>query len=796
MQQGAHSAVDDVAIEGISPGGRRTLRVACRRRPTIGRSEESTVKLFADFLEALANDPVSHISGRARLGLAISAPFGPASELATLTEMARRQPDHAMFVTAVNAQGAHSNQVRARLQNVFDLVGAAETYRGNPPQGEDRIALLTWQLLQALFVIELQLEGDVAPGRTNLVARLTALTGDASRAEDLRLRLVSIAGAQEIRAGAYARPMLRRDLRSFGLLAEAADFVRARPQMGLLESELRARTSSSLKLPGTGEEFSIDRSVAVEELVQLIMNSPTGSTIVVRGEPDVGKSAVALRAVDSIRSTGGVALVASLRDLPPAVVDLRAAFEMGPGELFAAAPSAPTSAFVLDGAEVIQECDCQSSGALVRAAAASGITTILVVRDDAADSLRNHLRGAGIDQPLEFLVSPLAPDEIAALARAVPALARVTADARAAWLLRRIGLVDLLLRAVQIGIPMPTSLSSEAEIFSIVWSGLIRRGEATIVGVSPDDREAAVIEVARAVLTGQPAQVVAGAALSSLRSDGVLLSRKASATWEKGDRFASDVLRDFATARLLLQSGLKMLADADAPRWTVRAARLFAQAQLAQAVLSPGGTASVAWERLRIEFADLSGNHGQRWTEVPWESLLTAGWADKVLSELTPTLTNDPAQLAELLRTTTVRFSDNGASDVTVAAPLISWLLENKSFDRERSIDDAQAPRKQVLRWLRGVARLEAARQDVSSFEKLRGCIRDALIPYGNEYSDPEILESLGLLGKVSKELDSLLAEPAVLQLEFSRVSHEGTLHVQGGDDPSVPDANAARGHL
>jgi hypothetical protein len=752
VQQSAHSAVDDLAIQGLSPGGRRTLRVACRRRPTIGKSEESTVKLFADFLSALASDPISHTSGQARLGLAISAPFGPASELATLTEMARRQPDHASFVTAVRTQGAHSNQVGLRLQNVFDLIAAAETCRGNPTLGEDRIAHLTWQVLQALFVIELQLEGDVAPGRTNLVSRLTALTGDASRAEDLRLRLVSIASASEIRAGAYTRLMLRRDLRSFGLLAEAPDFVRVRPQLDALESDLRARTCSSLRLPGTGDEFSIDRSVVVEELVRLTVNSPAGSVIVVRGEPDVGKSAVALRAADSIRSMGGVALLASLRDLPPAVMDLRAALGMAPGEVLSAAPSAPNSVLVLDGAEVIQECDCQSAGALVRAAAAAGMTTFLAVRDDATDSLRNHLRRAGIEQPKEFLVSPLGPEEIAALAKAVPMLARVTTDARAAWLLRRIGLVDLLLRAVQLGIPMPTSLSSEAEIFSIVWSGLIRRNEAIIGGVSPDDREAAVIEVARAVLTGQPAHIVGGAALPSLRSDGVLLSRKASATWEHGDRFASDVLRDFATARLLLQGGLKMLADANAPRWTVRAARLFAQAQLARVVLSPGGTASEPWARLRVEFADLSANHGQRWTEVPWESLLTAGWSDKLLAELVPAINDDPVQLAELLRTTMVRFSDNGASDVTVAAPLISWLLENRSLDREWSIDGAESPRKHVLRWLRGVARLEATRQDVSSFQDLRGRIRDALIPYADEYSDAEILESLGLLGKDSTD--------------------------------------------
>ena len=145
------------------------------------------MRLFADFLEAVASDPISLSSGRARLGLAISSPFGPASELATLTEIARRQPDYASFITAVNAQGAHSSQVRGRLQNVLGLVEAAEAYRGKAPTDDD-IARLAWQLLQALFVIELQLEGDVAPGRTNLVARLTALTGDASRAEDLRLQ--------------------------------------------------------------------------------------------------------------------------------------------------------------------------------------------------------------------------------------------------------------------------------------------------------------------------------------------------------------------------------------------------------------------------------------------------------------------------------------------------------------------------------------------------------------------------------------------------------------------------------
>jgi hypothetical protein len=66
---------------------------------------------------------------------------------------------------------------------------------------------------------------------------------------------------------------------------------------------------------------------------------------------------------------------------------------------------------------------------------------------------------------------------------------------------------------------------------------------------------------------------------------------------------------------------------------------------------------------------------------------------------------------------------------------------------------------------------------------------------------DASTLASVGLccgflvrhIDKVSKELDSLLAEPSVWELEFGRVSHEGSLHVQGSDDPSVPGRERRR---
>src|SRR5690349_16145656 len=57
MQQAASGPVDDVVIDGTAPGGHRTIRVACRRHPTIGRSEPSTVRLFADFLRVVRTEP-------------------------------------------------------------------------------------------------------------------------------------------------------------------------------------------------------------------------------------------------------------------------------------------------------------------------------------------------------------------------------------------------------------------------------------------------------------------------------------------------------------------------------------------------------------------------------------------------------------------------------------------------------------------------------------------------------------------------------------------------------------------
>ena len=95
----------------------------------------------------------------------------------------------------------------------------------------------------------------------------------------------------------------------------------------------------------------------------------------------------------------------------------------------------------------------------------------------------------------EHVVDALSTPERAQLVRAVEGLARLHADPRAAWLLGRPGLVDALMRS---GASLePGRLLCEADVYSAVWNGLIRRDDTQPPGTaSPDDRSSTVVALA------------------------------------------------------------------------------------------------------------------------------------------------------------------------------------------------------------------------------------------------------------------------------------------------------------
>lgn len=746
LQQERHAPVDDVVVHGRAPGGERVIRVACRRKPTIGKSKESTVKLFADYVAMVLENGAELDAGTLRLGLAVAGPYGPAEDVADLADIARRQDGRSAFDAAVAAPGAYSPDVIRRLTNVDELVEAALAYLDAPAAKAADPKETAWRLLRSLFVLQTQFEGDAAPGRTSLVARLQTLTGEAARAEALRLRLVEIASQGAIRAGAFTRAMLRRELRPFGFLAASPDFVLARPQVDLLEAQLKGRTHDSLHRPGVEDAFVLDRSEKQEELTQLISGARPGQVVIVRGEPDVGKSALALAAVERVRRAGGAALLMSLRDLPPLAIQLRGAMGLPPADLLAAAPSAPVSVLLLDGAEAVQEGSSGALAAMLDGAAEAGMTPVLVLRDDARGAVMELVQARGGAAPLEFEVAPLSDAEIQVVVASIPELGQLAADARAAWLLRRLGLVELLLRAVESGSPLPQALSSEAEVFATVWSGLVRRNERVEGTVSPDDRDTALIAVARRLVTGVAGAPVPGAALVTLRSDGLLLSHGRTASWQAADSFASDVLRDFAAARLLLAEGLEMLVRSSGPRWAIRAGRLYAQARLSDAVAGGAEAFRNGWAEIRSEFNALAEAHGPRWAELPWEALLSAGWAPDALAAITPELLPDPPVQDELIRAVRLRFSPSGAVDPLVVAPVVAWFLEARFFCAPRSY--REDPVGEFVRsWLQSVALEELTGRDVAGYASLRERIRDELLARPAEDDLEKWLLSLALLG-------------------------------------------------
>jgi len=198
--------------------------------------------------------------------------------------------------------------------------------------------------------------------------------------------------------------------------------------------------------------------------------------------------------------------------------------------------------------------------------------------------------------------------------------------------------------------------------------------------------------------------------------------------------------------------GLRILAASHAPRWAIRAARLFVQARLAPRAHDQAGDLLARWRELHDQFDEMAQTHGARWREVPWEGLLTAGWAHQALVELTPWLRERSERQTEAIQCLRVRFAPDGACDPIVATSFVSWLVMTADqLDHPMSYGDHPVD-ELVLFWLRGVARQECRGEDISAYRALRSQIRDVLLRRAIEPGEDDRWESLALLGSDSTE--------------------------------------------
>ena len=428
---------------------------------------------------------------------------------------------------------------------------------------------------------------------------------------------------------------------------------------------------------GDGSRVSLDRS---EEAAKLIETVAKSSATVVSGESGVGKSALAVLGVTNASDTGFdsiQSLCINLRQVPKLPVQFEATLG-GPLSTLLCELSAAERILIIDAADAIAEGRADAFCYLVDATHNSEVKVIAVTSVESQQVVRDMLTdrlGMGVK---EHTVPPLSEAEIGKIVKTFTELSNLSSNARARRLLRRLVVVDLLVRVRVLGVPL-----TDADAMQEVWSGLVRRREMSDRG-SPDDRQFVLLKLAALALCGgsdiDASRSFDSAAVAGLRRDG-LLQTSSDDPFRIGPEFAHDEVRRYAVARLLVSDGTpaKRILEAGAPRWSLSAARLACQALLAHpntATMPLSGRLG----RLQASFDLLvAAGHGTRWADVPGEGLLALADPQAVLRDAwTGLVANDSAGLRRLARLVDQRHRrDSSFVDIRAVEPIITLLLDN-----------------------------------------------------------------------------------------------------------------------
>lgn len=670
LQASDVSPIDDVVVEGRTPdGGFRRVSVGVRRDPALTSSDSKSVPLVHSFLRIVTDCWDQVAAGRWRLCLAVGVPSPASQQTAELAQIAQSVPSAADFRLAVERPAATNNKVRTRLRHLDALVTAVAD--GDTALADVETSELTWRWLSALQVRQLRLEGVDQADRTASVASLrrAVVDGSLETADAVFAKCAELAGAWASSGAQVDQAVLRRALSGFAL-GRSTSYEQAWARLDGLARRLREGIRPDLTAGDV--RLELDRTEERARLADAMARAgQDGSALVVTGEPDVGKSALTLRAAEHLVSEGAAVISLSLRDVPASVVEVESLLGgVSIAEVFAAGEIRPMRLLVVDGAEAVLEGRRELLRELSVSARRAGIGVVAVTRTDGAARVQELLQTTtalvdGERRLAEHVVARLAPVERRILVDKFRPLIRLTADARVKWLVGRPGLVDVLLRAGAVG--ETADLLSEADVFAAVWNGLVRKGEEPAGGgASPDDREQAVLSVAQRVLGIPQGELPSGGVRAGLRSDGVLRT-PANAALSAGDEFATDLIRDFALCRLFLVAGWEPLRAAGVPRWTIRAVRLTCQARLLS------GDRARVWRELRREFDQLGEVEGVRWSEVPVEALLGLGDTRDAIEQVWDDLAADgQAGLKILLRLAQLRYGNGSFADPFALAPVVA----------------------------------------------------------------------------------------------------------------------------
>ena len=677
FQQEHAFPVDDVIIKAACP--RRTvppltLALGVRRSPKIVKSDGSTRKLLGQYVRAATVEPPE---GRELLlGLVVSGPQPHAKQLAQLADAAAAQRDSTAFFDLLQTQGKFDFSLRDRLDHLRQLVEHALHDLDVKDVDVEIVQERTWQLLSKLKVLMPRLEPPDDTDWAAVVNSLKAVVPDAdlAAASSIRDRLVALADDYTPRAATVDRVMLQRALGVAGGVTTGRE--QGRKRLGSLDRLARESVRTEIADAGGDRSMKLDRDTLARELLDAVSGA---DAVLVTGESGVGKSALAvmgLAAIADAEKDRVQVVCINLRQVPELPLSLEA--DLGaPLSAFLAELVAPQRILVIDGADAATEGRTASLRYLSCAAADSGVKVVAVTAIESKAVVRDVIKDCFKTPVVEHVVHPLNDSEITKIVDTFPELRRIGANARSREPLRRLVVVDLLVRGGVAGAPL-----TETDAMNKVWAGLVRRRENSDRGL-PDARETALLRLAELDLRkGKRLDVVNqidSTALDGLRRDG-LLRNSDEVPYKVGPEFAHDEVRRYAIARVLLADGdpASRLRDEQAPRWALGAARLACQAWLAQEE-TPSVPLRGRLAKQQASFdALVQEGHGSRWGDVPSEALLTLADSEPILRDAWPSLVaNNAAGLCRIARVVDQRLRDErGVVDIDALAPIIALLLD------------------------------------------------------------------------------------------------------------------------
>ena len=678
FQQSLSSPVDDLVVAAAHPDESQpssVLALAIRRRPNLVASDEQSQKLIRQFVDAVMGVP-EH-GPEHRVGLVVAGQQRHAAQLSQLASHASGQMDAPGFFNLIQEPGRFDARHRGRLDQLGRLVERALHGLNVPDVDMSLVQRWTWELLSRLTVQMPRLEPPDESDWSALANVLIQVTGDSdlSTASQLRDRLAFLAGEYSPRAARVDLAILRRDTHSL-LDPTIRRHPRGWQKLGGIHRRARDSLRGEISSGDGGRSLCLDRNTAVAELLGTLSGA---EAVLVSGESGVGKSALAVSRLPAVLDEEPdrvQVLCINLRQIPRLGIDLETALG-SPLSTLLHELSAPERVLVVDGADAAAEDRNDVFRYLLGAACESGAKVVAVASINSKQVVLDALRDFFGSTVPEHPVPPLDDSEVDEIVGTFSALKRLSANPRSRELLRRLVVVDLLVRGRVSGAPV-----TDADAMNEVWDGLVRRSERSDRGY-PDAREAVLLRLADLDLFGgERLDAINGldsAALDGLRRDG-LLRRPADDPFMIGPEFAHDEIRRYAVARLLLvggNPGSRLLA-AGAPRWSLSAAQLACQAWLGLPVTSTLPLTG-RFSALQSSFDDLAeSNHGSRWGDVPGEAMLTLADPEALLRDAWPALlAEDNKGLKRIARLVHQRLRDQNAFvDVAAVAPIVLLLLE------------------------------------------------------------------------------------------------------------------------